>query len=123
MGVVQRKDLIDGSAILPGDSLIGLASTGLHSNGFSLVRKVVFESAGRLYRRDLPDGRPLRLTGDEGRHFEYDPSWSRDGKSIVFVTWSDGSLGQVHQSQRPERMRRQIEQRSHGSRNREQTEL
>ena len=57
---------------------------------------IVFESAGRLYRRDLPDGRPVRLTGDEGRHFEYDPSWSRDGKSIVFVTWSDDSLGQVH---------------------------
>jgi imidazolonepropionase-like amidohydrolase len=36
------------------------------------------------------------LTGDQGRHFEYDPSWSRDGKSIVFVTWSDDSLGQVH---------------------------
>jgi imidazolonepropionase-like amidohydrolase/Tol biopolymer transport system component len=57
---------------------------------------IVFESAGRLYRRDLPDGRPVRLTGDEGRHFEYDPSWSRDGNSIVFVTWSDDSLGQVH---------------------------
>jgi imidazolonepropionase-like amidohydrolase/Tol biopolymer transport system component len=57
---------------------------------------IVFETAGRLYRRDLPDGRPVRLTGDEGRHFEYDPSWSRDGKNIVFVTWSDDSLGQVH---------------------------
>ena len=57
---------------------------------------IVFESAGRLYTRDLPDGRPVRLTGDEGRHFEYDPSWSRDGKSIVFVTWSDDALGQIH---------------------------
>jgi imidazolonepropionase-like amidohydrolase/Tol biopolymer transport system component len=57
---------------------------------------IVFESAGRLYTRDLPDGRPVRLTGDEGRHFEYDPSWSRDGKNIVFVTWSDDKLGQVH---------------------------
>jgi imidazolonepropionase-like amidohydrolase/Tol biopolymer transport system component len=57
---------------------------------------IVFESAGRLYTRNLPDGRPVRLTGDEGRHFEYDPSWSRDGSSIVFVTWSDATLGQVH---------------------------
>lgn len=57
---------------------------------------IVFETAGRLYRRDLPDGRPVRLTGDEGRHFEYDPSWSRDGKNIVFISWSDDTLGQVH---------------------------
>ena len=46
VGVVQRKDLIDGSAIAPDDLVIGVASTGLHSNGFSLVRKVVFEIAG-----------------------------------------------------------------------------
>jgi phosphoribosylformylglycinamidine cyclo-ligase len=46
VGVVPRRDVIDGSAIVPGDVLIGLASTGLHSNGFSLVRRVVFEMAG-----------------------------------------------------------------------------
>jgi len=46
VGVVQRKDIINGSAITPDDLVIGLASTGLHSNGFSLVRKVVFEMAG-----------------------------------------------------------------------------
>jgi phosphoribosylformylglycinamidine cyclo-ligase len=46
VGVVQRKDLIDGSAIAADDEVIGLASTGLHSNGFSLARKVVFEAAG-----------------------------------------------------------------------------
>jgi phosphoribosylformylglycinamidine cyclo-ligase len=46
VGVVQRKDVIDGNAIAADDLVIGLASTGLHSNGFSLVRKVVFEIAG-----------------------------------------------------------------------------
>ena len=46
VGVVQRKDVIDGRAIAPGDLVIGLASTGLHSNGFSLVRKIVFEVGG-----------------------------------------------------------------------------
>jgi len=46
VGVVQRKDLVDGSAIAPGDVVIGVASSGLHSNGFSLARKVVFEMAG-----------------------------------------------------------------------------
>ena len=40
VGVVDRKDLIDGSSLKEGDVLIGLASTGVHSNGFSLVRKV-----------------------------------------------------------------------------------
>jgi len=46
VGVASKKDLIDGSAIKPGDTVIGIASTGLHSNGFSLVRKVVFELNG-----------------------------------------------------------------------------
>lgn len=40
VGVVERKDLITGEDIKPGDTLIGVASTGVHSNGFSLVRKV-----------------------------------------------------------------------------------
>jgi phosphoribosylformylglycinamidine cyclo-ligase len=46
VGVVPRKLLINGSAIAPGDLVLGLASTGLHSNGFSLARKIVFEIAG-----------------------------------------------------------------------------
>ena len=40
VGLVDRKDLITGENIKPGDALIGIASTGVHSNGFSLVRKV-----------------------------------------------------------------------------------
>ena len=40
VGVVDRKDMITGENIKPGDMLIGIASTGVHSNGFSLVRKV-----------------------------------------------------------------------------------
>ena len=40
VGVVDRKDMITGETIKPGDTLIGIASTGVHSNGFSLVRKV-----------------------------------------------------------------------------------
>jgi len=43
VGVVERKRIIDGHTIKPGDVVIGLASAGLHSNGFSLVRKAVFE--------------------------------------------------------------------------------
>ncbi len=47
VGVVERKRLIDGRAIRPGDVVLGLESSGLHSNGYSLVRKIVFEM-GRL---------------------------------------------------------------------------
>ena len=40
VGVVDKKDLITGENIKPGDTLIGIASSGVHSNGFSLVRKI-----------------------------------------------------------------------------------
>ena len=40
VGAVDRKDLIDGSGLAAGDVLVGMASSGVHSNGFSLVRKV-----------------------------------------------------------------------------------
>ncbi len=43
VGVVEEDMIVDGSAILPGDAIIGLASQGLHSNGYSLVRRVLME--------------------------------------------------------------------------------
>ncbi|ACI21011.1 phosphoribosylformylglycinamidine cyclo-ligase [Thermodesulfovibrio yellowstonii] len=43
VGVVDRKEIIDGSSIKEGDVFIGVASSGLHSNGFSLARKVLFD--------------------------------------------------------------------------------
>jgi phosphoribosylformylglycinamidine cyclo-ligase len=46
VGVVERDHIINGRAIQPGDAVLGLASTGLHSNGYSLVRKIVFDHAG-----------------------------------------------------------------------------
>ncbi|MGB5720116.1 MAG: amidohydrolase family protein [Woeseiaceae bacterium] len=57
---------------------------------------VVFESAGRLYIKSLPEGAPKRLTSDVNEHFEYDPSWSRDGRTITFITWDDQELANVH---------------------------
>jgi phosphoribosylformylglycinamidine cyclo-ligase len=45
VGVVDRKDIIDGSGIRPGDRIIGLKSDGLHTNGYSLARNVFFRRA------------------------------------------------------------------------------
>jgi phosphoribosylformylglycinamidine cyclo-ligase len=41
VGIVDRKKIVDGSKIRPGDALVGIASSGPHSNGFSLIRKVL----------------------------------------------------------------------------------
>jgi phosphoribosylformylglycinamidine cyclo-ligase len=50
VGVVEKKDLITGENIKPGDKLIGIASSGVHSNGFSLVRKVFTMNEENLNR-------------------------------------------------------------------------
>lgn len=57
VGVVDQRKLVDGRRIQPGDSVIGLASSGLHANGFSLIRQVLerFPPAGEI---EL-DGQPL----------------------------------------------------------------
>ncbi len=47
VGVVEKANLIDGKAIVDGDVIIGVASNGVHSNGYSLVRKIVYEAAGK----------------------------------------------------------------------------
>ena len=53
VGVVERKNSIDGSQIAPGDVVIGLESSGLHSNGFSLVRKVFSQKELRRMSNEL----------------------------------------------------------------------
>ncbi|MDX2098674.1 MAG: phosphoribosylformylglycinamidine cyclo-ligase [Leptolyngbyaceae cyanobacterium bins.59] len=51
VGIVEKSELLEGSRICPGDRVIGLASQGVHSNGFSLVRKILAEAP----RSDRPD--------------------------------------------------------------------
>jgi phosphoribosylformylglycinamidine cyclo-ligase len=63
VGWVRRKEILDGSGIRPGDMLIGLPSLGLHTNGYSLARRVLLEKAKLKLKRRVPEfGRTL---GDE----------------------------------------------------------
>ncbi len=54
VGVAERSRIIDGSSVATGDRLLGLHSSGLHANGFSLARKVVFERMGLKAGDPLP---------------------------------------------------------------------
>ena len=54
VGIVDREKIIDGSAVRVGDVLIGIASSGIHSNGYSLVRKVVFEEGKLTVHDEMP---------------------------------------------------------------------
>ena len=57
VGQVSKQDIITGENIKPGDSIIGLRSSGLHSNGISLARKILFSQWGGKYKPDdVPDG-------------------------------------------------------------------
>jgi phosphoribosylformylglycinamidine cyclo-ligase len=57
LGEVSKKDIIFGNNIKPGDVVIGLRSSGIHSNGISLARKVLFKEWGGKYEPfDIPDG-------------------------------------------------------------------
>ena len=62
VGAVERGQLLTGEAIAPGDVLLGLASTGVHSNGFSLVRRLAADKGWRLERPAVFD--PDRLLID-----------------------------------------------------------
>jgi phosphoribosylformylglycinamidine cyclo-ligase len=55
VGVVERDHIINGKAVRPGDVVLGLASSGVHSNGYSLVRKIVFDRAGLRVTDHVPE--------------------------------------------------------------------
>jgi phosphoribosylformylglycinamidine cyclo-ligase len=55
VGVVERSAMIDGRSIQPGDAVIGLASSGLHTNGYSLARKIFFEKMRWKPTRRIPE--------------------------------------------------------------------
>ena len=63
VGVVERKKIITGEIIRKGDVILGLASSGLHSNGYSLVRNICFKKA-ELKMTDVPDELDGAALGD-----------------------------------------------------------
>jgi phosphoribosylformylglycinamidine cyclo-ligase len=62
VGIVDRGKIIDGKSIVPGDVLLALPSAGLHTNGYSLARKLFFEAAGYEPQTQLPE---LGMTAGE----------------------------------------------------------
>ncbi|PKL96097.1 MAG: amidohydrolase, partial [Gammaproteobacteria bacterium HGW-Gammaproteobacteria-7] len=56
---------------------------------------VAIWAQGKLWRKSLPDGEPVRLTADDS-HDEYQPSFSPDGGTLLYTTWSDAGLGAIH---------------------------
>ncbi len=76
VGLVERAALIEGRAIEPGDVLIGLPSAGLHTNGFSLARRILFEQCGLALDDEIPGIEPAgRTVRDEllAPHLSYLP--------------------------------------------------
>ena len=55
VGAVERKRMLTGASIKPGDLVLGLPSNGLHTNGYSLARRVLFEAAGHPMDAQLPE--------------------------------------------------------------------
>lgn len=94
VGVVDRSKMIDGSKIRPGDVILGLASNGLHTNGYSLARKIFFEQLRLKTSARLPG---LRLSlGEEllRTHKNYQPLLAKmsDGKLKGLAHITGGGL-------------------------------
>jgi len=83
VGVVDRVKIIDGSKIRPGDVILGLASNGLHTNGYSLARKVLFEEMQLKVDSRLP-GSSI-MVGEEllRVHKNYQPILARVPNGII----------------------------------------
>jgi phosphoribosylformylglycinamidine cyclo-ligase len=83
VGVVDRAKIIDGSKIQPGDGILGLASNGLHTNGYSLARKILFDKMGLTVNSRLPG---LKITVGEELlrvHKNYQPILAKAPSGLI----------------------------------------
>ena len=55
VGLVERARIVDGKTLVPGDVLIGVPSSGLHTNGYSLARRIAFDVAGLTFDSPVPE--------------------------------------------------------------------
>jgi phosphoribosylformylglycinamidine cyclo-ligase len=86
VGVVERERIVDGRKIRAGDVVVGLAARGLHTNGYSLARKVVFEVAGLGVGDRIEE---LGMTAGEALLVEH-PSYLRAVEGILHCDWLHG---------------------------------
>jgi phosphoribosylformylglycinamidine cyclo-ligase len=83
VGIVDRSEIIDGSNIKSGDVILGLASNGLHTNGYSLARKILFEKMGLKIGSYLP-GSAITVGEELLRvHKNYRPLLARVPSGII----------------------------------------
>ena len=113
-GKLQRVDIASGSAaVIPFTANVDQTVTAplrfeqrLDEGTFApkMIRDVatsadgktlVFHSVGHLWRKALPGGTPVRLTGNDNL-YEYQPSFSNDGRKLLYTTWSDEALGAIY---------------------------
>ncbi|MBN1918732.1 MAG: phosphoribosylformylglycinamidine cyclo-ligase [Verrucomicrobia bacterium] len=102
VGVVDRSKIIDGSRIRPGDVLIGLPSSGLHTNGYSLARKVLLDQAGLKLTDRLPGtrttvGRELLKVHRDYSHVIHNLSTHGLLSGVVHITGGgfDGNIPRI----------------------------
>ena len=83
VGVVERNKIIDGKKIRPGDVILGLASNGLHTNGYSLARKILFEKTRLTPGARLP-GSTISLGEELLRvHKNYQPLLAKIPNGVI----------------------------------------
>jgi phosphoribosylformylglycinamidine cyclo-ligase len=83
VGVVDRARLIDGSRIRPGDVILGMESNGLHTNGYTLARKVLFEQMGLKLTSRLPGVKGTLADELLRVHRNYQPALAKLPQGIV----------------------------------------
>jgi len=84
VGVVERNNILEGTNIRAGDVVVGLASNGLHSNGFSLVRKVFSKDELKLYAKELL--KPTRIYVKPVLSLLQSPKLQKKIKGIAHIT-------------------------------------